>query len=153
MLPIKNILWPTDFSDPSYEALKVALEFATHFDAVLHIITVIPLVPLVEAPLGAESAGFNIAAYQNELEGHAKKSLKDIVEQRIGKDIKVVMDVSIGTAAAEIIRYATEKNIDLIVISTHGLSGWRKFISGSTTEQVVRQATCPVLTIHKPVKK
>lgn len=150
MLPIKNILCPTDFSEPSYEALKVANELANHFGAAVHIITVVPLVPIVEAPIGVESASFNIASYQQELEGQARKSLKSMVEQKINKDVKVISEVLIGNAAAEVMRYAAEKNIDLIVIATHGLSGWRRFISGSTTEQIVRQSTCPVLTIRKP---
>jgi universal stress protein A len=153
MLPIKNILCPTDFSEPSYEALKVADELSTHFGAALHIITVVPLVPIVEAPIGVESASFNIASYQQELEGQAKKSLKNLVDQKVNKDIKVSTSVLIGNAAAEVMRYASEKNLDMIVIATHGLSGWRRFISGSTTEQIVRQAACPVLTIRKPQGK
>lgn len=153
MLPIKNILYPTDFSEPSYEALKVADELAVHFGAVLHIITVVPLVPIVEAPIGVESASFNIASYQHELETQAKKSLKNLVDQKVSKDIRVETTVLIGNAAAEVMRYASEKNMDMIVIATHGLSGWRRFISGSTTEQIVRQSTCPVLTIRKPQVK
>jgi universal stress protein A len=153
MLPIKNILCPTDFSEPSYEALKAADELAVHFGAVLHIITVVPLVPIVEAPIGVESASFNIASYQQELEGQAKKSLKNLVDQKVNKDVTVSTGVLIGNAAAEVMRYGTEKNMDMIVIATHGLSGWRRFISGSTTEQIVRQSTCPVLTIRKPQAK
>jgi nucleotide-binding universal stress UspA family protein len=153
MLPIKNILCPTDFSEPSYEALKVADELAAHFGAVIHIITVVPLVPIVEAPIGVESASFNIASYQQELEGQAKKSLKSLVDQKVNKDTKVVTGVLIGNASAEVMRYATEKNVDMIVIATHGLSGWRRFISGSTTEQIVRQSACPVLTIRTPQGK
>ena len=153
MLPVKNILCPTDFSEPSYEALKVADELAVHFGAAIHIITVVPLVPIVEAPIGVESASFNIASYQQELEGQAKKSLKNLVEQKVNKEIKVSTSVLIGNAAAEVMRYATEKNMDLVVIATHGLSGWRRFISGSTTEQIVRQSSCPVLTICKPQGK
>lgn len=153
MLPIKNILYPTDFSEPSYEALKVADELAAHFSATLHIINVVPVVPIVEAPIGVESASFNVASYQQELETQAEKSLKSIVAQKVSKGINVVTDILIGNASGEVVRYAAEKNIDLIVISTHGLSGWRRFISGSVTEQIVRQATCPVLTIRKPAGK
>lgn len=153
MLPIKNVLCPTDFSEPSYEALKVADEMAIHFGASMHVITVVPLVPIVEAPIGVESASFNIASYQQELEGQARKSLKNLVDQKISKDVRVISEVLIGNAAAEVMRYAAEKNTDLIVIATHGLSGWRRFISGSTTEQIVRQSSCPVLTIRKPNMK
>ncbi len=153
MLPIKNILCPTDFSDPSYEALKVADELAVHFGATLHIVNVVPLVPIVEAPIGVESASFNVASYQQELEGQAQKSLKSLTEQKISKGVKIVTEVLIGNAAGEVMRYAGEKAVDMIVIATHGLSGWRRFISGSTTEQIVRQSSCPVLTIRKPGTK
>ncbi|MDD5398658.1 MAG: universal stress protein [Dehalococcoidia bacterium] len=153
MLPIKNILCPTDFSDPSYEALKVADELAVHFGATLHVVNVVPLVPIVEAPIGVESASFNVASYQQELEGQAQKSLKSLTEQKISRGITAVTEVLIGNAAGEVMRYAGENAVDMIVIATHGLSGWRRFISGSTTEQIVRQASCPVLTIRKPGAK
>jgi nucleotide-binding universal stress UspA family protein len=153
MLPIKNILCPTDFSDPSYEALKAADELAVHFGATLHIVNVVPLVPIVEAPIGVESASFNVASYQQELEGQAQKSLKNMVEQKISRGVTAVTEVLIGNAAGEVMRYAGEKGVDMIVIATHGLSGWRRFISGSTTEQIVRQASCPVLTIRRPATK
>jgi universal stress protein A len=153
MLPIKNILCPTDFSDPSYEALKVADELAAHFGATLHVINVVPLVPIVEAPIGVESASFNVASYQQELEGQAQKSLKSLTEQKISRGVTAVTEVLIGNAAGEVMRYAGENAVDMIVIATHGLSGWRRFISGSTTEQIVRQASCPVLTIRRPGAK
>jgi nucleotide-binding universal stress UspA family protein len=153
MLPIKNILCPTDFSDPSYEALKAADELAVHFGATLHIVNVVPLVPIVEAPIGVESASFNVASYQQELEGQAQKSLKNMAEQKISRGVTAVTEVLIGNAAGEVMRYAGEKGVDMIVIATHGLSGWRRFISGSTTEQIVRQASCPVLTIRRPAAK
>ncbi|MBN1691037.1 MAG: universal stress protein [Dehalococcoidia bacterium] len=153
MLPIKNILCPTDFSDPSYDALKVADELAAHFGATLHVINVVPLVPIVEAPIGVESASFNVASYQQELEGQSQKSLKSLTEQKISRGVNIVTEVLIGNASGEVMRYASEKAIDMIVIATHGLSGWRRFISGSTTEQIVRQASCPVLTIRKPGSK
>ncbi len=110
MLPIKNILCPTDFSEPSYEALKVADELAVHFGATLHIVNVVPLVPIVEAPIGVESASFNVASYQQELESQAKKSLKSLVDQKVGKGVNVDTEVLIGNAAGEVMRYASEKS-------------------------------------------
>ncbi len=153
MLPIKNIVCPTDFSEPSFEALKVAEELAAHFKATLHIVNVVPLVPIVEAPIGVESASFNVASYQQELEMQANKSLKALVDEKLNGGSNIVTQVLIGNAAGEVLRYASEKAADMIVIATHGLSGWRRFISGSTTEQIVRQASCPVLTIRKPRNK
>jgi len=153
MLPLKHILCPTDFSEPSYEALRVADELAAHFSATLHVINVVPLVPIVEAPIGVESASFNVDSYQQELESQARKSLKSLVSERVGGRPNMVSEVLVGNAAGEVTRYASDKSIDMIVIATHGLSGWRRFISGSTTEQIVRQASCPVLTIRKPAAK
>jgi hypothetical protein len=58
--------------------------------------------------------------------------------------------VTTGEAAPEILRIAQEEHVDLIVIASHGLAGWRRLVFGSVTEKVVRQATCPVLTIVAP---
>jgi universal stress protein A len=150
MLPVKKILCPTDFSEPSYEALKVADELAAHFGASLHIVNVVPVVPIVEAPIGVESASFNVASYQQELEAQAERSIKNLVAQKVSKGVSAVADILIGNEAGEIVRYAQENGADMIVIATHGRSGWRRFIAGSVTDQIVRQATCPVLTIRKP---
>jgi nucleotide-binding universal stress UspA family protein len=80
----------------------------------------------------------------------AHKSLKALVDEKLNGGANIVIEVLIGNAAGEVLRYASEKEADMIVIATYGLSGWRRFISGSTTEQIVRQASCPVLTIRKP---
>ena len=90
MLPIKNIVCPTDFSEPSFEALKVAEELAAHFKATLHIVNVVPLVPIVEAPIGVESASFNVASYQQELEMQANKSLKALVDEKLNGGSNIV---------------------------------------------------------------
>ncbi len=135
MLPIKKLLCPTDFSEPSYEALKAADELALHFGAALHIVNVVPVVPIVEAPIGVESASFNVASYQQELEAQAERAIKNLVDQKVSKGINAVADILIGNEAGEIVRYAQENSIDMIVIATHGRSGWRRFIAGSVTDQ------------------
>jgi nucleotide-binding universal stress UspA family protein len=58
--------------------------------------------------------------------------------------------VTTGEAAPEILRMAQKEQVDLIVIATHGLTGWRRLVFGSVAEKVVRQASCPVLTIVAP---
>jgi universal stress protein A len=58
--------------------------------------------------------------------------------------------VSTGEAAPEILRIAQQEHVDLIVIASHGRTGWRRLVHGSVAEKVVRQATCPVLTIVAP---
>ncbi len=148
MLPIKKILCPTDFSEPSYEALKVANELAQHFSADLLLVHVINPIPIVSTPTGPMS--FNVSSYQKELEDSAKKSLQDIINQMVAKELKVIPIVAYGIAADEIVSIAEEQNVDLIVIATHGRTGFRHLISGSVTEKVVRISHHPVLTIRAP---
>lgn len=150
MLPVKRILCPTDFSEPSYGALGVANELAQHFSAELLIVHVISPIPIVSTPTGPMS--FNVSLYQKELADSAKKSLQDVINKMVAKELKVVPVVAYGIAADEIVRIAEEQNIDLIVIATHGRTGFRHLISGSVTEKVVRIALHPVLTIRIPRK-
>jgi nucleotide-binding universal stress UspA family protein len=145
MLPIKKIVCPTDFSDPSYEGLKAAAELADHFSAkliLMHIISPVPVVPGASAP-----TGFHLASVLDELQSSAEKSLADLVQEKIHQAISVQTIVLLGKPAEEIANLAEREKADMIVMSTHGESGWQRFLSGSVAEKVVRMAACPVLTV------
>ena len=148
MLPIKRILWPTDFSEPSYRALEAANELAAHFSAELILLHVVPPVPVV--PASPEPMGFDIPSYQLEMEAFAKDSLLQVVEERISADVKHRSLVVLGDPAGEIVQAAAEQGADIIVTATHGLTGWRRFIFGSVAEKVIRLAPCPVLSMQAP---
>jgi universal stress protein A len=154
MLPFKRILCPTDFSEPSYEALRVASELALHFSSELLVLHVVPPIPTANVPppppVTAVPMGFNISAYRQELEELSKRSLQEVVEQRVAKELNVHPIVVEGEAADQIIDAVNKQKIDLIIIATHGRTGWRRFIFGSVAEKVVRLAPCPVLTIQPP---
>jgi nucleotide-binding universal stress UspA family protein len=146
MLPFRKILCPTDFSEPSFKAMDAAVELAQHFDArllLVHVVSPVPVVPAPEAP-----AGFNVALYQQELETSAKRSLADLIKERIPSEVKVEARVLLGNPAGEIVQIAGSEGVDLIVIAAHGLTGWRRIIFGSVASRVVRLATCAVLTVH-----
>ncbi len=146
MIPVKKIFCPTDFSEPSYEALKTANELALHFSAeltLIHVVSPIPAVPASPAP-----TGFNLLSYQQEMEASAKELLEQVIQKKISREIKSRIMVIQGNPADEIVRMAAVGNADMIVIATHGLTGWRKFIFGSVAEKVIRLATCPVLSIQ-----
>jgi nucleotide-binding universal stress UspA family protein len=145
MLPIKKIVCPTDFSEPSYEAIKAAGELAFHFGSELCVLHVVSPVPLI--PMGAEPSGFNVSLYERELEASSKRTLEEITHQLEWKDLKVRLIVLRGNAADEIVRTAGEENADLIVIATRGRTGLDRLIFGSVAEKVVRLAKCPVLTV------
>ena len=148
MLPIKKICCPTDFSEPSYEALKVACEMATHFKAELflvHVVTPIPVIPIHDDP-----TSFNLPLYEKEMEQSAEKSLKKMQQEKVSQSIQSRTAVIQGDPATQIVNLADTEHMDMIIIATHGFTGWRKFMFGSVTEKVIRYANCPVLSIRMP---
>ena len=148
MLPIKKICCPTDFSEPSQEALKVACEMAAHFAAELilvHVVTPIPVIPIHDDP-----TSFNLPLYEKEMEESAAKALKKMQQEKVSEGIRSRTMVLQGDAATQIVNLADEENMDMIIIATHGFTGWRKFMFGSVTEKVIRYANCPVLSIRVP---
>ena len=147
MLPLRRILCPTDFTEPSYEALKVANEFASHFSAALTVVYVVPVV--IDIPT---SADFFVPSNLESMEAHAKETLQDVVEKRLSEKLRIRTMVAIGDPADEIVGAAAHENANIIVIATRGLTGWRRFMFGSVAEKVVRLATCPVLTIQSRQK-
>jgi len=148
MLPIRKICCPTDFSEPAQEALKVACEMATHFGAELilvHVVTPIPVIPIHDDP-----TSFNLPLYEKEMEQSAVRGLQQIQQERIPPAIRSSTVVLQGDPASRIVSLAEDENMDVIVIATHGFTGWRKFMFGSVTEKVIRLAACPVLSIRVP---
>ena len=148
MLPFKKILCPTDFSEPAFVALKRAEELARHFEAELIVAHVIPTLPGPHLfPDPQASFNFDVPLYQQELAIKAEQMLKDLVSHHKVESRNLV---TTGEAAPEILRIAHQEHVDLIVIASHGLTGWRRLVFGSVAEKVVRQASCPVLTIIAP---
>jgi nucleotide-binding universal stress UspA family protein len=143
-LPPKKILCPTDFSDPSYEGIKAANDLAKYFSTklvVVHVLSSVPMMP-------AEPVGAHLPMVLKQIEDSSKTSLQKIENEKISKGITVKTILLRGSPADEIVKAAAEENADLIVIATHGQSGWKRWITGSVTERVVRMADRPVLTIH-----
>lgn len=142
MLPFNKILCPTDFSEASGKALEAAGELALHFSAeviLLHVVHPLAFVP--------QATRFDVPLYQSEMETHARNRLQEIVEKGL-TGILFHQMVVLGDAANEIANMAERENADVIVIATHGETGWRRFMFGSVAEKVVRLAECPVLIIH-----
>jgi universal stress protein A len=151
MLPFQKILCPTDFSEPALHALKRAEELARHFGAAIIVAHVIPPVPGPHSfPDPQANFNFDLPLYQQELAVHAEKILKELVSHQISPEVRTRDLVTTGEAAPEILRVARQEHADLIVIASHGLTGWRRLVFGSVAEKVVRQAPCPVLTIMAP---
>ena len=146
MLLITHILCPTDFSESSYEALFAACELAALFRSEISVLHVVAPIPTVVSNVGPSA--FNLNTYQYELETDARKTLDSIIAEKIPKEITAHPRIVHGNAAERILQYAKEDDkVDLVVIASHGRTGWRDVVFGSVAERVVRLSTVPVLTI------
>lgn len=145
MLPPKLILSPIDFSQPSDEALKVAEHLAGLYKAELCLVYVVPAIPT----LPSFAAFIHEGQYEEELVNEARKRLEGIAGKLSEQGLKVRVEVGMANdVGMELLRVAEHNNVELIVISTHGMTGWHRLAFGSVTEKVVRLATCPVLVLR-----
>lgn len=149
MIKISRILFPSDFSDLSLQALKYARSFSEAYAAELHLIHVVDEASMYWMAMGPNS--LPVGPSTEELVDVSREELKRFVQEHLS-DLKppLVTGVEVGRPFMEIIRYARENVIDLIVIGTHGRSGLKHVLLGSVAEKVVRKAPCPVLTIRHP---
>lgn len=135
-----TVLCPIDFSDAGRGALRYARAIVEHFGGRLIILT-------VEDPLLTEAIDLGAGiVWDPEV---TRKELADfsatVFGGRLPRGADIAFEVAIGKPAEEILRMARQKQCDLIVMSTHGLTGARKFFFGSTTERVLRETAVPVL--------
>lgn len=147
MLPVNKLLAPTDFSDTAVETVIRASELAQHFGAELIVAHVIPPIPTLPSD---PHYNFEVPAYQDALKENARKQLEETVAGLVLKGINARALLSHGDPAKEIVRMAIDENVDMIVIATHGLTGWQHIVFGSVAEKVVRFAECAVLTVRGP---
>jgi nucleotide-binding universal stress UspA family protein len=139
MANLPSIVCPIDFSDGSRTALNYAAVIADHFGARL-------LVMSVDDPLlvsAAESAG--LPPLGGETERELRRFIAQTVPETSARAATLEVQVVAGKPASEILRLASERAADLIVMSSHGRSGLSKRFFGSTTERVLRETTLPVL--------
>jgi nucleotide-binding universal stress UspA family protein len=149
-MPIKisKILCPTDYSDLSSHSLLYAREFAATFDAQVHCVHVIDESCQYWAAMGPES--IPIAPAVEDLMGYAETHMQRFADEHlVGFKYKPITKVITGSPWAEIVQYAHEYTIDMIIIATHGRGGFAHALLGSTAERVVRKAPCPVLSVHE----
>ncbi|MEJ2139289.1 MAG: universal stress protein [Gammaproteobacteria bacterium] len=140
-----NIVFPTDFSDVSVGALKWAVDMAGNLSAKLHCVYVVeePQIysTLDMGAIAIPTSGELVQSAEKRMTDFAAEYLKNIPH---GCETKVV----VGHAATEIVNYANEIKADMIVMTTHGYSGMKHVLLGSTTEDVLRHAGCPVLSVR-----
>ena len=142
---LKTILAPLDFSDFSNNALDVAADLASRLGAELVLVSVVQAIP--DLPAGVSI--FKEGEYDQSLHDAAAKRLSNLAASLSAKNIKVRTEI--GTAndvGMEIVRIAEDEHADMIVIATHGMTGWRRIPFGSVAKKVVEEAGCPVLVLR-----
>lgn len=146
MIALKTILVPTDFSDTSDQALRYGKALARAFGASLHVLHVVQE-PFAQ-PWAVEAYGFSLATLQEEWTREATQRLDASVTAEEREALKVTLATQLGHPFLEVLRYAEEKGVDLIVMGTHGRGPLGHVVMGSVAERVVRKAPCPVLTVR-----
>ena len=145
MLPPKLILAPIDFSDASRAALDVAVDMASRFGAELLLVYVVPAIP----DLPKDVSIFKEGDYDKSLENKDAQQLKELAATVANKNVKVRTELGTGDdVGMELVRIAENDHVDMIIIATHGMTGWREFAFGTVAEKVVKQADCPVLVLR-----
>jgi nucleotide-binding universal stress UspA family protein len=146
---VRQVLFPTDFSGCANYALPYAAAIARATGATIVCVHVVePIVPAVGYTGLAEP--MPIADITDQLEDSAEQELPRLAECEECAGLNVEEVIVHGDPAAEIVRVADERKVDLIVISSHGRTGIGRMIFGSTAEAVVRHARCPVLVVKPP---
>lgn len=140
----EKILVPVDFSEHSKNALANAKEIAKSYEAKIHLLHIIEETIHPAYSLSGKSSIFDIMPNIRE---DCERRLKKMITEILGDEIKTEIAIVSGQAANEIINFSEKNSMDLIVIATHGLTGLEHLLLGSTTEKVVRMASCPVFTV------
>jgi nucleotide-binding universal stress UspA family protein len=142
-IPTK-ILLPIDFSSSSQAALEIAADLALHFHAQLYLVNVIPMFPTTTIPDLIPEGDFLHEA-RTQAERHLAKCHKVLTE----RGVKSTSSVEVGNdIVGNIMEVADREHIDMLVISTHGISGWHPLVFGSIAEKVIKLAQCPLLLLH-----
>jgi len=144
---ITRILVPTDFSEPSEAALAYARMLARQFGATFHLLHVIET-PFATGAFSSEIYIPETPGLITELMQQAKLKLARRLLPSDKALYKATKEIIVGQPAKTIVQYAAEQKFDLIVMGTHGRTGLGHLLMGSVAEHVVREASCPVLTMH-----
>jgi nucleotide-binding universal stress UspA family protein len=141
-ISLRRLLVPVDFSEPSFQALRHAIELAKELRATLRILHVV----------AADDGWLRLGREEfrdldKSLQKQATKELQAMAKAHVPRKVRANLEVRIGRPAEEIVAAASDANSDVIVLSTHGHTGLDRLLIGSVAERVMRMAPCPVFLI------
>jgi nucleotide-binding universal stress UspA family protein len=146
MRPISSVLVPVDFSEHSHEALLYAGDLAKRYGARLTLAHVYPVVNYAAAEGFMLFTPEQLVKVREQLEQQLREST-NLARAAGATEVDIVLLQ--GDPFTELNVYARKQNTDLIVMGTHGRTGWRHALLGSVAEKLVRSASCPVMTVRK----
>lgn len=149
-MEIKRILFPTDISEGSAHAVPFVTDLTKHYGAKLYIIHVMYD---VARATGWYVPHISMDELYRDIETNARKEIEKCCMEELRGYKNIEYRVLRGVPHEEILKFAEENAIDMIIMGTHSRKGLDRVIFGSTAERVVRQARCPVLTVGVPVQK
>jgi nucleotide-binding universal stress UspA family protein len=162
----ENILYPTDGSGGAEVALAHAKELAEMYDATVHVLTVIETPHVVGGMAGETGTGESQGMSSNpggtgggmasgpqsadEVQTEREEGARAVVAEAAESfgAVETVTSVKVGSPYENVIEYAEENDIDLIMMGTHGRTGLDRYLLGSVTEKVVRMSDVPVVTVR-----
>ena len=147
--PYRHILVPTDGSAVSSDAVAEALSLAKLSGGTVHALFVLDPSVVTGGPLEDLAIDTGFEAVFKQLEHEGEQVLDELRRAAETEHIEITTEVREGTPSVQIVKYADELGADIIVMGTHGRSGVRRALLGSTAEHVLRKASMPVMTVRK----
>jgi nucleotide-binding universal stress UspA family protein len=139
-----SILLPIDFSPSSQAALDAASDLAEHFQAGLVLVNVVPCLSFFALTYAVPDD-----ALRRKIGAHSERLLARCQLTLTARGVKSSYSVEFGNdVAGAILEVVEREHVDMVVISTHGISGWNPLVFGSIAEKVVKLAQCPLLLLH-----
>ena len=142
---MKKILVPCDFSKPAINAFRFALDIAQQSNGSVHLLNSIDLTgiqdPMMMPALTLEQG------FIKELKEKASAGLTQIITKYIQEDVKVTWSIEFGSPARVITEFVEKNSIDLIIMGSHGASGFSEYFVGSNAERIIRHSSVPVLVM------
>lgn len=149
-MTVENVLLPTDFSACADHALTHAIEVADRFDAGLHILHVVN--ELDPDWYGVTDAQERAVQLRDQIKEEARERLRELAPEKDLYDFKTTVSLQLSFDVADSINeYVTEREIDLVVMGTHGRQGLDRLMLGNVADKIVRHAPCPVMTVREEV--
>jgi nucleotide-binding universal stress UspA family protein len=142
---MKLILVPTDFSEPATRALRFASKLAQGSGAHLLVL----YADTFEIPIDYTTTAAQVALGSQQLAENAREELQTYTELHVGENVPFDVRVVINKPVTAILDQVRETGAELIVMGTHGRSGFQRLLVGSVTDAIVRMATVPVLTVNE----